>query len=285
MKKICVLFYISIASMLYSQQDPTISLFWNNKSIFNPASTGLNNKHQASVNWRNQWEKVNGAPNTIIAGYQYANSKIHGGIGVNYGYETIGSMSNHKASCNYSYHLDFGGDRIFAIGTSLGFENIDFNPNFYFPDGVDDPLVPEGFQGNIFTPNIGIAYKTNKLFLGLSSTKFIESTMKNGFYRSARHLYFNADYLFNISSNFELKPQLLFATDFVIHYVDLNLLTTFKKNTWLAATYRIDNAFALMAGHDFKGKFRLAYCYEWTLSPLNVISKGSHEIALGFFLK
>lgn len=107
MKRIIPFVFFSITlcqQSVFAQQDPLLTQFWNVSTSYNPANSGLFYKHQAGVNYRNQWQGINGAPNTLLATYNTKIDKYKSGIGFNYMYETIGSLKQHCFDLNYSYH-------------------------------------------------------------------------------------------------------------------------------------------------------------------------------------
>lgn len=264
-------------STSFAQQDPQLTQFWNVSSSFNPANTGLFYKHQAGINYRNQWDGVNGAPNSLLAVYNAKLDKYKSGIGFNGLYETIGSMTQSRVDLNYSYHLDFGNERLLSFGAAASISQIAYKEG-YFGNTASG-------KGTAFGANFGITYKTKRLTLGLSSTNLNEARISEAYFAYARHYYLSASYDFDLSSDFSLKPQVLLVTDGIFFSTDINLLATYKKQYWLGITNRNFDSFCFTAGIDFKEKYRIGYSYDLPISKLASISKGSHEIALGFLLK
>lgn len=78
---------------------------------------------------------------------------------------------------------------------------------------------------------------------------------------------------------------MLVRTDMVKMSADFNLLVYYKKQYWLGVGYRTSDAICFMGGWDIKEKFRVGYCYDLTINQLSSISRGTHEIVLGFQLK
>lgn len=278
MKQFQFIFFLLIFVFARAQQDPLLTQFWNISTSFNPATTGLSYKHQAGINYRNQWEKINGAPNTLFTTYNARIDKYKSGIGINYMYETIGELKQHRFDLNYSYHVDLGNEKKLAFGASVGFRELSFIPNYI------TELSPS--QGFGFLSNFGIAYKTKNFNIGLSSTQINEAKIKEVGFSYSRHYFFNASYDFNLTNNFTLKPQVLLRTDGVFMSTDINLLAIFQKQYWIGVTSRSRNTFSFMGGIDLKEKYRIGYNYDITYSRLNNgVSSGSHEIVLGFLLK
>ncbi len=285
MKTLIFLLALSISSAVIAQQDPLLTNYWNNLSFFNPAATGLYYKHQAAVNYRNQWDKVNGSPNTLIAGYNTKIDKIHGGIGFNYQYETIGFNQVNRLDVNYGYHFNLGNDRVISVGISAGLQRFGVDPNWIPPVTVQDPSLPQSSTQYSFLSNIGLVYKGNSLSVGLSSTQFLSSERKSNFYTSSRHYNLFAAYDIKVGNKFVLKPQFIVRTDLVRFSADFNLLARYNNRYWVGVIYRAADAVGFTAGWDIKERYRVGYSYDRTINQLSSISKGTHEIVLGFLLK
>lgn len=264
---------------IFSQGEGLNTFFWNNYSSINPATTGIFQKHKATVNWRNQWDKVNGAPNTLLVGYQLKQDKINSGFGINYMFETIGFLQSNQVNLNYSHHFKLKNEGFIYIGGALGYHHgrleTSFNPI--------DPTIPISEQSNLFIANIGFAYQKNRLLIGLSSRNLNQP--KSNSYTLYRHYYTHLSYNFSLGNNFDLKPQILVRTNSQKLSTDFNILATLKKKYWIGATYRTNDAICAMIGADIKGKYRISYAYDYTLNALQSNSKGSHEIGLALLLE
>ncbi|MFN5417528.1 MAG: type IX secretion system membrane protein PorP/SprF [Flavobacteriia bacterium] len=272
LKSTCFLLFAFSTFQSIAQQDPLFTQFWNTPTSYNPANAGLNYKHQAGVNYRNNWG------NTLMASYNTKIEKYKSGIGFNYIYETNSAYAQNRFDLNYSYHFDLGNEKKLAFGTSVGIAHIAYIPG-YHNNSVSG-------RGSAFIANFGLVYKAKKLTLGLSSTHLNEARIEEAYFKFTRNYYFSASYDFNLSDNFTLKPQLLFRTDASFHEANINLLAIYKKQYWLGITGRIRDSYSFMAGVDFKEKYRIGYSYDITVSKLNNgVSNGSHEIVLGFLLK
>ena len=60
------LFITVLGGAVYGQQDKLITHFMYDKMSLNPGKTGMDGGICASSIYRNQWDKVNGAPNSIV---------------------------------------------------------------------------------------------------------------------------------------------------------------------------------------------------------------------------
>jgi len=65
---------------------------------------------------------------------------------------------------------------------------------------------------------------------------------------------------------------------------DINAKLQYQDLIWGGASYRINDGFAAMVGVNLSNKFNIGYSYDITTSQLNTVSKGTHEILVGFLL-
>lgn len=272
---------------LNAQQDPLFSQFTNIKNHINPATSGLNYKYQACVMARDQWEGVNGAPNSQLANYSMKLDKIHGGIGVNYLHDKIGFSQSSTIKMNYSYQLKFENERILSFGLAAGVMFYEFKPKWISPTASPDSSLTQGINDAGFTSDFGIAYSTGRLNLGISITNQFKTrySSNNNSYQSVRHYYFFADYTFGSEEGLQFKPELLTRTDFVKINTQINLLGVYNGKYTVGVGIRQTDAIIAIVGWDIKKKFRVGYAYDYSINKLSSVSRGSHELVLGFYLK
>lgn len=281
-----VLFFCAFS--LLGQQEPQFTQFWNTKNYFNPATVGLNYKHQATLLARNQWINYSGNPETQLASYSMKMDKLHGGIGVNYLHDKIGFSEINKVKLNYSYQFVCKNEGVLSFGLAVGMQHFKLTPTWITPTTNPDQNLPGAISDAQFTSDFGIAYSNERLNVGLSVTQLNEAryTGNNSTFQDTRHYFFFADYAFGNSEKFQIVPQFFYRTDASFQTLEINTLLKYKSTYFIGATYRSRDAFALMAGWDIKQKFRISYSYDITVSKLNNSNTGgSHEFVLGLLLK
>ena len=271
----------------YAQQEPHFTIFWNNYSLYNPAATGLFNKHFASLNGRLQWVNFNKAPKTISAVYDFKWEKINSGIGINYIYDQLGFEKNNKINLTYSYQFNLKKDRVLSSGVSFGILRKSIDYSKFITIDSNDPLLNSNTvqRDDLFNINFGLMFKSPHFLFGLSATQLNESESKILHLKNSRHYYFVCSYNTNAGKNFNIKPIILIKSDIVSTQYDINLLLTYKKRIWTGVSYRIDDAIAFMGGADIKGKYRIGYSYDYTISAFANYSNGSHEVVMALMLK
>lgn len=281
-KYILTVLLIRAALPGFSQQSSISTMFWNNYSILNPAASGLYYKYRGSVHYRNQWDKVNGAPNTLSASYDMKIDSWRSGIGVNYVLDAIGFAREHRINLNYSYYWKIGETGILSTGISVGILNLSPSGNWASPTAVNDPTL-SSWRGTGLAINAGVIYKNRNFSAGFSVTELNEPDINS--YSTPRHYNLCADYVIDLSDKLYLKPQGMFRTDAVKYAADVNLLIYYNKQFWAGMSYRTSDAVAWMAGVDIFEKFRVGYSYDLTINQLSSISRGTHEAVLAFMLR
>ena len=66
--------------------------------------------------------------------------------------------------------------------------------------------------------------------------------------------------------------------------VDINAKFQYLDLLWVGGSYRIQDGFAAMIGVNINNNINIGYSYDITTSQLNTVSKGTHELLVGFLL-
>ena len=270
------------------QQEPAITQFWSAYASTNPATTGLFYKHAANAHYRNQWDGVNGAPNTLNLNYGMRLESIKSGVGISYRHDAIGFNRQHKFVANYAYHLKLG-ETVLSFGAAGGVEFLGLKESaFISPTTNNDPSLPSSnSKAATFTSNIGIAFRSKVLNAGMSITQLNAPTFLLGSanYTAARHYWFFLEHQFDFSDNFMIQPRIQIVTDAVKSTYMASLMVVIYKNWWGGVNYSVDNYIGGMIGYDFQGKYRIGYSYDYTTNKLSTVSKGTHEVVLSYLIK
>jgi len=281
MRKLTICLFL-IATSAFGQQEPQVTQFWNALTYYNPATGGYEFDHEAYAVVRDQWSNLTGNPSTQMLSYTAKLKKISSAVGGSYLHENIGLTDNHKAKFTYAYYLRLGRKSYLSFGLAAGVNYLKNSDKIIF---LNPPNVNFYTPSYGFTADIGIAYRWRGLDVGISATQFPQSKYANG-YRDAVHLFAHLGYDLQLSRLVKFRTQFFYKTDFNFSTIDLNMLLKFKDKVYVGVTNRLYNAWAIMAGWDIKGKFRVSYAYDMTFSKLNNgVIGATHEIGLGFMLK
>jgi type IX secretion system PorP/SprF family membrane protein len=292
---------ICLASgVLFGQQDKLLTHFMYDRMSINPGETGLDDGICATSIYRNQWDKVNGAPNSAVLNVAAnMNRFFPGGLGLSFYHDAIGFSRQNNLLLNYSYPINLGNVGVLGAGIGVGVMSYAMNPSWIPPQTLNDPSLPgNDFSAISLDLNFGLYLKGRNYYAGLSSTHLSESEMLGSAtgigvagYSTARHYYLMGGYkLPNIASG-ALDFNLMMRTDLVKYSVDINSRYFFKKDSkefgYVGLTYRTSDAIGIMLGYNAFKNFTCGYSYDITVNKLSSISRGSHEffVRYCFYLK
>ena len=287
---VLILFFSLSLSGLIAQQDKLITNFMYDKMSINPGKTGIDmsNSICATSIYRNQWDKVNGAPNSAVLNIEGNFSRLFkGGLGLAFYHDAIGFSRQNNLLLNYSYPIQIGNVGVLGLGVGIGIINYGIEPNWVPPTTSNDPSLPLGFAATNLDANFGAYFQGKDFYAGLSSTHLSESLLKKTVagldqnYQTARHYYLMGGKTFDDVLNGKIDAQVLMRTDLVKLSFDLNARYFYTLNDQVlygGLSYRNSDAIAVLFGYSPIDRFTVGYSYDITINKLSSVSRGSHEI-------
>ncbi|MFM1809157.1 MAG: hypothetical protein RLZZ382_382 [Bacteroidota bacterium] len=292
---------ICLASgVLFGQQDKLLTHFMYDRMSINPGETGLDEGICATSIYRNQWDKVNGAPNSAVLNVAAnMNRFFPGGLGLSFYHDAIGFSRQNNLLLNYSYPINLGNVGVLGAGIGVGMMSYSMNPSWIPPQTLNDPSLPgNDFSAISLDLNFGLYLKGRNYYAGFSSTHLSESEMLGSAtgigvagYSTARHYYLMGGYKMTNVGQGALDFNLMMRTDLVKYSVDINSRYFLKKDSkeigYVGLTYRTSDAIGIMLGYNAFKNFTCGYSYDITVNKLSSISRGSHEffVRYCFYLK
>lgn len=284
-----------------AQQDPQFSQHFMNQVMYNPAYNGLENALSATAQFRSQWVGIEGHPITQNISAHSPVPILHGGLGINILNEQAGAMRTTYLSAGYSYIIQTRAGSI-SMGISGGATQVYLDgsklraPDGEYSNGIDhnDDLLPvvsvSGFAADF---SGGIYFKGKNLSAGVSANHIIPSPVKLNAEGSSlefdflRQYYFQLGYLARLSKSLSIRPTVMIKSDVNSLQGEGDLLFLYKDILWMGAGYRGYNDQSMDAiigiiGVSISENLRLGYSYDYTTSPLNGASSGSHEVVLNY---
>ncbi len=301
-----ILFFLITAFSGFAQQAPQYSMYMLNQYSFNPAYAGFDNSLSITGVFRKQWADLDLSPSTQNINAHLPVYYLSGGLGINLENDAIGAERNASVSISYNYMLPVSktGTLSFGIAAGISQKSLD-GTKLRAPDGVytepptivhNDDLLPIG-NASAVSPlvNIGLYYHSEKIGIGLSSSNVIEPTTSLEVPNDIVEITYVRNYFASFTSNFEigrnftLQPSLLLKSDLVETQIEISAIANFDDNIFGGASFRGYNsnstdAIVLLAGYRLNDNLTLFYAYDLTLSGLNQVSNGSHEIMLNYNL-
>jgi len=276
-----------------AQQDPQYSLNMFNHLSTNPGYAGSNDAICITNIDRLQWLGFEGAPRTYVLNADMTLSKLNSGVGLSILSDKIGNENDFQLQGSYAYRVPIGKGKL-GIGLSVGMLNKYINGNWISPitlndpnqNVYNDPSIPHSVNHLSFDMSFGLFYRTNNLYLGLSSTHLNEAKNKVSadiLPSIKRHYYFAAGYYYQLPNPlYEIRPSVFIKSDIAVFQYDVNATLIYNKRVWGGVSYRYGDAFVAMAGFYLNNSFKFAVAYDITTSKLRKYSSGSVELMLGY---
>ncbi|MCK9613694.1 MAG: type IX secretion system membrane protein PorP/SprF [Bacteroidales bacterium] len=283
MKKIIVLLSFLITTVaVFAQTDIQLSQQINNRVLFNPAATGQSGCYNFTILAREQWTGIKEAPSTQLFNFNkyFKGPKL--GIGFTFIYDRVGVEKTLNAKASISYHVWLTNEMTLSFGLGMGIINRSVNGAGLTYEDPNDPnavIIKDSKLKPDF--DFGIEYNWKRLNIGVASTHLITSFKKSTIYKVPRHYYTYAKYAIKVSPSVEIIPALSWNCLGNIHIFEINAMTNIKDRVFAGLSYRIDDAFIIMAGVKIIDQVRLSYAYDIKAGSIKYGStKGSHEIML-----
>jgi len=312
-----------LGNLLQAQQKPEYTQYILNNYILNPALTGIENYADVKISHRHQWVGVQDAPITTYLtihgplgkkddretatsfhkpGYNprgrdywddYTAAKPHHGIGLQILDDRTGPLSRFSAYATYAYHLGLSARTSLALGFAAGMSQLNLDRSKLFFDVPVDPAVYSSGELNKIKPDFGagIWLYSADYFVGFSAQQIIPQkiafTDKIAPHpgKLVPHLFGQAGYRFLLDEDFNLIPSVMMKyVDPLPLQFDFNAKLQYQDFLWIGASLRTYDGFAAMAGLNVSNTFNIGYSYDLTTSKLNTVSKGTHEIIVGFLI-
>ena len=287
----------------FSQQPSQYSLYMFNTAQYNPAYAGMGNSLLLTGIYRKQWQGITQSPNQQNITLHAPIYRLSGGIGINVENDKLGLERNLHTTLSYNFQLPIGRSSKFSIGIAGGiFQKTLDGANIRTPEGTytntgiiehNDALPLPNNNVSAITPifNAGIYFKNKRFEMGVSAINVQEPKIEGDFFSTqlSRNYFFTAAYNIDLNRSISVHPSILLKTDQTEWQSEASLLFKYDDNIFLGGSLRGYNtntfdAAVLIAGLDISEKIKLAYAYDFTLSDLNVISDGSHELMLQYNL-
>lgn len=280
--------FVSLVSgTVFSQQEKLLTHFIYDKMSLNPGSTGSEEGICGTMIYRNQWDKVNGAPNSALLNVEAKMDRFFpGGLGVSFYHDAIGFSRQNNLLLNYSYPLPLN---LLAgtlrVGVGAGMINFGMDPTWIPPTTMPDNSLPASNSSTNVDFNAGLYWKGRQdYYAGISSTHLSRAELKNINYTAARHYFIMGGKKFpNLFGPAQgLDAQVLMRTDMVKFSADLNVRYMHQNLFYGGLTYRTSDAVAVMLGFMPIQNMTVGYSYDLTINQLSNISRGTHELLVRY---
>ena len=255
MRYFFTLFLILSTGVVCGQQSVEIPLYWNSISAINPATSGLQYKHEGLIHLRLNRPEGLASPFGLLGIYN-THFNQHG-AGIVYRYNRIAYQKSQHIKGSYNYQLVFDDDSKLSFGGAMHFQNHLFE------------IPSEGDFTNVsMNMDVGIAYLSKKILAGLALNQIgiIDITKEPIFnYQPSPRLYGHFRYLFKLGPSVEIIPQTLMGVDLsdVSFFSEFNLNVAYNNMINFGLVYRTFPAIGANISWTFLDKYSIAYQYEY----------------------
>lgn len=268
---------------MQGQQEIILTKYSFNEMFFNPAYAGSTGEDKGSLTlqYRNQWLGVEGAPKTILAGgeYSFFNHKL--GLGLTIGHEKIGINSNTEASLNTAYRIHLG-EGYLSGGIRTGFSslNSDFSKLNISDSGDIFSLGSERIS--TLSVGAGILFHQDAIKVGFSLPNMV--SVSEGSVERRRHFYGHMEAKIGDEySTILWQPNLLVKYEKSVPLqLTLGVQAWFKNRFAPGLHYRVGESVALSFEIAINDRFSLTSAYDFTANDLHVYTTGSFELMMSY---
>ncbi len=225
----------------------------------------------------------------------YTSVEPHAGVGFTVLNDRTGPLNRFAAYGTYAYHMGISPSTSLSGGVSVGFTNMSLDASkLNFGGTTVDPAVAGSGVINRIKPDIsaGLWLYSKDYFLGLAAQQIIPQQLafsdntvyvQNG--KLLPHLFLSAGYRMQMTDDISFLPSALvrYISPLPIGF-DVNAKFQYQDLVWAGASYRYQDGFAAIVGLNINHNINIGYSYDVQTSTLNTVSKGTHEILIGFLL-
>ena len=306
---------ILLALGVSAQQDPMFTKYMFNSLIYNPAYAGSKDHMSIGLLHRTQWWGIEGGPSTqtLTLHSPLRNERV--GVGLSAIHDQIGPSRSLTINLSYAYRIPIGNGKL-----SVGIQGGGVNWRADYTGLILDDNGDEAFsmdQPNMWMPNFGagIYYYNKSFYMGVGAPKLIEFDLRedgvttNIWARQYRHYYFNTGAAIPISGDAIIfKPSIMvknvgllssYNKDEAYQNIgaptefDIDLSLLFYQALWVGASFRssievftddsssYDSA-DIWAAFYLQNGLRIGGAFDYTLTELQDVAKGSFEVFLGY---
>lgn len=285
-----------VAEVLKAQQDPQYSQNTYTQLLVNPGYAGSDGRICAYALQRSQWVGFDGGPSVTAFNVDAGIRKF--GLGLSLENDEVGYETNFKLNLSVAYKIPLAKGNL-GVGVKWGIVNSSLDAAWNTPDveAPSDPAIPleQANSLDFLDFGFGLFYKSEDLYLGISSTHLLESDLEFDSGEGddspttkvalKRHYYITAGYNMPFANPLlEFKPSIFVQSDGTKSQLSFTGLLEYNKKMWGGVSLRTDKAIIGILGLELFKWVKVSYSYDFVVSDVREYNDGSHEIMMGFCL-
>ena len=224
----------------------------------------------------------------------YTTEPAHSGVGLTVLNDVTGPLNRFELAGTYAYHVGLAPHLNLSVGITAGFSQMSLDASKLSFATTIDPAVGTSSIINRLKPDIsaGTWLYGKDFFAGISCQQIIPDNLtfsdnavsvQTG--KLIPHTFFELGYRTMLDEDISFIPsiQVRYINPLPLGF-DLNFKFQYQDFLWAGASYRNNSGYAVMLGVNFSRFMNFSYSYDYSTSALNTVSKGTHEILIGFML-
>lgn len=295
-KLLCILLaVVSLSEFASAQQNPQYSLFMFNKQTINPAYVGSRGTLSMNADFRTQWVKVDGNPETFNIGVHSALGKgamvPRLAAGLLYSNESIGFQTRQSIAAQLAYRVPVSNQAILSFGVEGSYFTTSFDASQIRAEDQND-IVVNSLGENNSKPDVsaGVYLYHPRYFVGASSMMLLskeraEDDVNDVTFR--RHYFLMAGYIMPVNDWLKLRANVINKYVFLDEFsdspnnADFNISAIFSDRFLLGLSYRTDHTLVALTQFQITESLNVAYGFDFKTSQYAKTAGVSHEIYIG----
>jgi len=285
MRKGSILLYL-ISFFTFAQQEPFISNFRYQMSLFNPAYAGAEGNNSIALTTRNRWVAIENSPKTQVMTFSSERAN-NIGLGLSFISNNFFVERNTASYVDVSYRLQVTESSALFLGIKAGATF--YKSNLLGLTSLGNELDPAQTSTSRVNPNMGVGsfFQTPSFWFSFSIPRLFNTTDNYEFSESSTdrvHTYVGTGLTFNVNENLFFKPSVLIRSVSNLNTTaDFVALLSFKNYLNLGTSYRTTNTLGFLASISIIDFADIGYSYETPMdSGLSTLKINTHEIVLRF---
>jgi type IX secretion system PorP/SprF family membrane protein len=225
----------------------------------------------------------------------YLAAEPHHGVGLQILNDRAGPLSRFSAMATYAYHIGLSARTNLAAGFGAGIERVALDGSrLVFGTTTIDPALASSAVINRFKPDmsVGLYLYSASFFAGVSVQQFVpenisfaNNTIAPVKGRLVPHVFATAGFRFLLGEDFNMVPSVMVKSVSTLPpSVEANLKLQYRDLLWVGGSYRHEDGFAGLLGVNISSSLNIGYAFDYTTSPLNAFTRGTHEVLVGFLI-
>lgn len=231
----------------------------------------------------------------------YTAAEPHHGIGLSIINDKTGSYNRFTSTVSYAYHIGLSPTTNLSAGFAAGISKVSIDRTMHDFNGSGDPIDPatgSAISGELFKvrPDLsaGLYLYSRDFFIGLAAQQIIPQNIQfvndAAFETTGKlipHVFLNAGYRFLLTEDINAVPSIMVKYNNSSQnnfQPEVNLKLQYRDQFWVGGSYRYEDGYAAMLGLNVSNTFNIGYAYDFTTTNLNTVSRGTHELMIGFLI-